>query len=419
MSPTRILVVDDEPDVEALVVQNFRRQVRTGEFEFIFAHDGRHALEVLKTEPDVAMVLSDINMPRMDGLALLEQLNEFHQDLRTVIVSAYGDMGNIRTAMNRGAFDFITKPIEFDDLETTIRKTLHHLQIFHELEKEKTEAEQARATLSRYFSPSVAQALSQDPECLSPGGERRFATFLFTDLTDFTALVESTDSDTIVLLLNQYLDRVTQIIFDHDGTVMKVVGDSLHATFGAPSDQPDHAARAVSCALAIDSFATQFQEEQNSNGVPLGTTRIGINSGQAIIGKFGGECFFDYTAYGDSVNVAARLESANKQLGTRICASESVVGQIEGFKGRPAGSLLLKGKSQALRAYEPLTEAEFLSPRMTAYCEAYAKLESGDPGALQSFAAFIGQYDGDPLATFHLQRLLSGDSGIEIELLQK
>ena len=116
----RILVVDDEPDFEALVLQNFRRQVRNGEFEFVFAHDGQHALEVLDEEPDVEMVLSDINMPRMDGLTLLDRLTELHDGLKTVIVSAYGDMQNIRTAMNRGAFDFVTKPIEFDDLEMQI-----------------------------------------------------------------------------------------------------------------------------------------------------------------------------------------------------------------------------------------------------------------------------------------------------------
>jgi len=110
--PTRILVVDDEPDVEVLVTQKFRRQVKKGEMDFLFARDGQHALEVLDGEADIDMVLSDINMPRMDGLTLLDRLNELHRDLKTVIVSAYGDMGNIRTAMNRGAFDFVTKPIE-------------------------------------------------------------------------------------------------------------------------------------------------------------------------------------------------------------------------------------------------------------------------------------------------------------------
>lgn len=419
MSPTRILVVDDEPDVEALVTQKFRRQVRKGELEFVFARDGQHALEVLQDESDVVMVLSDINMPRMDGLALLDQLNELHRDLKTVIVSAYGDMGNIRTAMNRGAFDFITKPIEFDDLETTINKTLAHLKVFRQLQRDKADAEKAQATLSRYFSPNVAEALAQNPGFLSPGGDRRFATFLFTDLTGFTSLVESTESDVIVSLLNEYLDHLAKIVFEHEGTVMKVVGDALHAIFGAPLAQPDHAERAVACALAIDAFAVKFQAEMNANGVPLGLTRIGVNSGQAIIGNFGGDYFFDYTAYGDAVNVAARLESVNKQLGTRICVSQSVIDHVANFEGRPAGTLLLKGKARSLKAYEPLTSEVYASPATAGYVEAFAKLEAGDQGARQAFAALVGQYDEDPLTMFHLGRLLAGETGAEIELPEK
>ncbi len=415
MSPTRILVVDDEPDVEALVSQKFRKQVRKGELEFVFASDGQHALEVLANEPDVEMVLSDINMPKMDGLTLLERLNELHRDLKTVIVSAYGDMGNIRTAMNRGAFDFITKPIQFDDLEITISKTLAHLNLFRQLQQDKADAERAQATLSRYFSPNVATALAKDPDCLSPGGERRFATFLFTDLADFTSLVEITDSDVIVDLLNDYLDHLAQIVFEYDGTVMKVVGDAVHAIFGAPVDQADHARKAVDCALAIDRFAVDFQKRMNAKDIPLGVTRIGINSGQAIIGNFGGDYFFDYTAYGDAVNIAARLETANKPLGTRICASENVVKQITGFEGRPAGILLLKGKSQMLKAFEPLTSEQFSSPENAKYLEAYRKLEEGDVGARQAFAALVGQYDNDPLTMFHLSRLLAGETGAEID----
>lgn len=416
MTVARILVVDDEPDVEALVTQKFRRQVRKGELEFVFAHDGQHALDVLQADPDIVMVLSDINMPRMDGLTLLEQLNEQHQSLKTVIVSAYGDMGNIRTAMNRGAFDFVTKPIEFDDLEATIRKTLAYLKMFRQLQKDKADAERAQATLSRYFSPNVVQAMSRDPDCLTPGGDRRVGTFLFTDLADFTALVEATDSNVIVTLLNEYVDHLAQIVFEHEGTVMKVVGDAVHAIFGAPLDQPDHAERAVACALAIDAFAVEFQAEKNADGVPLGVTRIGANSGQAIIGSFGGDYFFDYTAYGDAVNVAARLESVNKQLGTRICVSQSVVDQITGFEGRPAGTLLLKGKTRKLRAFEPLTGDKYKSPATAGYIDAFAKLEAGDVGAKQAFAALVGQYDDDPLAMFHLSRLLTGENGVEIEL---
>jgi len=414
MSAARILVVDDEPDVEALVTQKFRRQMRKGEMDFLFAQDGQHALDLLDANSDVDMVLSDINMPCMDGLTLLDRLNDLHKGLKTVIVSAYGDMGNIRTAMNRGAFDFVTKPIEFDDLETTITKTLDHLALFRRLQDEKTQAEHAHATLSRYFSPRVVEALAQNPDCLTPGGERRVATFLFTDLADFTPLVESSDSDLIVTLLNAYLDGLTEIIFAHGGTVMKIVGDAVHAIFGAPVEDPKHAARAVSCALAIDEFATQFRAEKQAEDISLGVTRIGINTGPAIIGNFGGEHFFDYTAYGDAVNIAARLEQANKIIGTRLCVGESVVGAIGNFRGRPIGTLLLKGKSVSLRAFEPQTETQAAEPVTDGYNAAFALLEAGDPKARQAFAALVGQYDEDPLTMFHLGRLLSGETGAGI-----
>jgi len=128
----KILVVDDEPDLEHLVRQRMRRDVRAGHYEFVFAYNGIEALEVLNADPDIDMVLSDINMPRMDGLTLLEQMSQVDPDLRAVIVSAYGDMKNIRTAMNRGAFDFVTKPIDFQDLRVTIERTLEHLQMWRE-----------------------------------------------------------------------------------------------------------------------------------------------------------------------------------------------------------------------------------------------------------------------------------------------
>ena len=128
----KILVVDDEPDLELLLKQKFRRRIRRREIDLVFASNGVEALEKLDEFEDIDMVLSDINMPEMDGLTLLSQINSLDLDLRAVIVTAYGDMENIRTAMNRGAFDFLTKPINFDDLETTIEKTISHLEVMRE-----------------------------------------------------------------------------------------------------------------------------------------------------------------------------------------------------------------------------------------------------------------------------------------------
>lgn len=415
----KILVVDDEPDLEQLVAQKFRRQVRKGEMSFRFARDGEEALSVLKDEPDIDLVLSDINMPRMDGLTLLTHLKSMDDRLRAVVVSAYGDMANIRTAMNRGAFDFVTKPIEFDDLETTIRKTLDDLYRLRELHRLHRAAEQSNAALSRYFSPNLAKELSDNPEFLRLGGERKELTFVFTDLADFTPLVEGLEPAVVVPLLNEYLDQMTQIVYRHGGTMEKIVGDAVHAIFGAPMTQPDHASRGVACAMEIDAFAETFRENKNAEGIAWGATRVGVHTGPAIVGNFGGDLFFDYTAHGDAINTAARLEGVNKYLGTRICVSATVVERIPDFTGRPVGTLVLKGKKEGLPVLEPLSREQAGSPATEAYNEAFRKLAENDPGASQAFAALVGQYEEDPLATFHLKRALAGETGVRIAFGEK
>ena len=131
-STYKILVVDDEPDVDPLVLQRMRRDIRSRKYEFVFAHNGVEAVELLNKDEDIDMVISDINMPQMDGLTLLEQISEINPNIHSIIVSAYGDMKNIRTAMNRGAFDFVTKPLDFGDLRVTIERTLHHMEEWRE-----------------------------------------------------------------------------------------------------------------------------------------------------------------------------------------------------------------------------------------------------------------------------------------------
>jgi len=162
----KILVVDDEPDLELLLRQKFRRKVRKGELTLVFAQNGVEALEQLKVHPDVDMVLSDINMPQMDGLTLLHQLNQLNYDLRAVIVTAYGDMKNIRTAMNRGAFDFVTKPLDFKDLETTISKTLAHLEVMREALRSRDELVALRQELgvaARMQESILPTSFPEDP----------------------------------------------------------------------------------------------------------------------------------------------------------------------------------------------------------------------------------------------------------------
>jgi adenylate cyclase len=413
----RILVVDDEPDLEALILQKFRRKIGDGSINFTFARDGVEALTALKASGDIDLVVTDINMPRMDGLTLLKKLQEDEDRVSTIVVSAYGDMSNIRTAMNRGAFDFVTKPIDFPDLEATIAKTLRHIEFVKDVRERQATAERAYASLSRYFSPNLAQRLaSADSGSVDLDGQRREVAVLFSDVASFTTLVETLEPTVLGPLLNEYLTGMTDVVFAHEGTVAKIVGDALHVLFGAPGEQLDHAARAVACALALDEYAESFRARCQEKGVALGITRIGVHRGPAIVGNFGGVRFFDYTAYGDTVNIAARLETANKQLGTRICVSAALAAKADDFRGRPVGDLVLRGKSEALRVFEPLTPAQFDSPATASYLKAFAKLEAGDVAATAAFAAHLGQQPQDPLASFHLKRLLNGATGIRIPL---
>ena len=150
-----ILVADDEPDFEMLVRQRFRRRIRSGELNFLFAANGEHALQTLVENPAIDVLLTDINMPRMDGLALLNELADIRPDIKAVVVSAYGDMDNIRSAMNSGAFDFVTKPIDFQDLEITLNKTIEHVALLRDAEKQEMELTSIRRELE------VARQLQQ------------------------------------------------------------------------------------------------------------------------------------------------------------------------------------------------------------------------------------------------------------------
>ncbi len=413
----RILFVDDEADLEPLILQQFRRQIREGAVSFLFARDGVEALDRLAENGDVDLVVTDINMPRMDGLTLLEKLQDDEERLSTIIVSAYGDMSNIRTAMNRGAFDFLTKPIDFLDLEATIAKTIRHVELLRETRQRLLAAERAYAALSRYFSPNLAERLAGHGDAGGElAGRRCEISVLFTDIANFTNLAETLDPRLLAELLNSYLAGMTDIVFTHEGTVAKIVGDALHVLFGAPGEQPDHAARAVACALALDEYAEAFRRRWHKKGVTLGITRIGVHAGPAIVGNFGGGRLFDYTAYGDTINVAARLEAANKQLGTRICVSAALAAKVEHFRGRPVGDLVLRGRSDALRAFEPLEPQQYEDASALRYLEAFAKLEHNDPGAIAAFAALVGDRADDLLASFHLKRLLNGATGTRIAM---
>ena len=410
----QILVVDDEPDLEALILQKFRRQIRDGTISFLFARDGVEALATLKANGDIDLVVTDINMPRMDGLSLLQKLQESEENLSTIIVSAYGDMTNIRTAMNRGAFDFVTKPIDFADLETTIAKTLRHIEVLREARRRQADAERAHASLSRYFSPNLAQRLASDADAVDLDGQRREIATLFTDITSFTALVETLEPSVLGPLLNEYLTGMTDIVFAHDGTVAKIIGDALHVLFGAPGEQPDHADRAVACALALDEYAQAFRERWQEKGVALGRDahRRPCRAGDRR--QFRRRPLLRLHRLWR--HHQRRGAAGSRQQATRHphLRQRDARRQSGGFS-RPAGRRPdAAGQDRSAPRLRAASAEQYEDPATKSYLEAFAKLEAGDPGAMAAFARMSANIRSDQLASFHLKRLLNGATGTRI-----
>jgi adenylate cyclase len=276
-----------------------------------------------------------------------------------------------------------------------------------------------RKAFASYMSPALVEQLVSDPERLSLNGERREMTFLFTDLAGFTSLIEKQQPEEAVDLLNAYLAEMVDITKRYGGTLDKVVGDALHVMFSAPLDQPDHAERAVKCALEMDRFANEFSKRHIAKGVAFGETRIGINTGLAIIGNFGGNEFFDYTAHGDAINTAARLESVNKQFGTRLAVSGTTASQCPGFSGRPVGSLVLKGKVEPTKVFEPMWNGPEQEELFEAYKQAFELMKQKKPQAKAAFKSLAMKYPQDGLTQYHLDRLNAGETGVTIWMTEK
>jgi adenylate cyclase len=335
MTAAKILAVDDEPDFELLIKQRFRQRIRKGEFEFRFARNGEEALQVMAAESDIGLLLLDINMPVMDGLTLLSELRARCSPARAIIVSAYGDMQNIRTAMNRGAFDFVTKPVDLTDLEVTIDKTLETIAYVRDLDQQRAEAERARTNLSRYFSPNLVDLLADSDQPLGPV-RRQMVAVLFVDIVGFTRMAEAMPPEDVVGMLREFHQRMADQIFDCGGTIEKYIGDAIFAVFGLPTASPHDAANALRCAGLMLKQLEAWNAERAAKGeLPL-DIGIGLNYGPAVLGDVGTEHTLAFTVIGDTVNIAARLQSLTRELKTPMVVADAIVAQIQG----PSGSAL-------------------------------------------------------------------------------
>jgi adenylate cyclase len=340
---TKILVADDERDLEVLIKQKFRQKIREQQYEFIFAINGNDALEKILQQPDVEIVLSDINMPEMDGLTLLSRLGESSPLIKSVIVSAYGDMDNIRTAMNRGAFDFITKPINFEDLALTIEKTLKHVvQI-----KETLKAVKENNILKMYVDENVLNFMSgHEFETSLMANETVNATVAFIDICSFTSISESESPDTVVKLLNNYFDVIVKEVIAQNGHIDKFIGDAVMAVFTGNY----HLDRALDACIAIRNKIDTLPAVSENFSPKIS---IGINSGEMISGNIGSASLrrLDYTVIGDAVNIAQRLQMIAGE--GQIVISEAAYEKVkEFFNCRLMGEVSLKNKTTPINAYE-------------------------------------------------------------------
>jgi len=270
---------------------------------------------------------------------------------------------------------------------------------------------------ARYVSPAVVSRIASGRLSLALGGETREVTHVFTDLEGFTTLAETLPPQEVGRVLNGYLDGLCDRMTAHGATIDKIVGDAVIGFFGAPEDDPDQAAHAVRLALALDTFAQDHRKALATEGLALGVTRIGVHKGPAIVGNFGGARFFDYTGLGDTVNTAARLEGANKALGTRLLVSETVAAVCAGDQIlRPAARLLLKGRSTPLACFEPLAPDAASAGWLAAYRAAYASLDTDPDAAARALETLLAERPDDPLTRFHLARLHAGARGATVTL---
>ena len=344
----KILVVDDENDVAQLILQKFRRQIRDRQYDFVFAHNGVEALVKLREHPDIGIVFSDINMPEMDGLTLLEKISESSPLLKTVIISAYGDMQNIRTAMNRGAFDFICKPFDFEDFEQTLAKAIKTVEQI----KGTLQAIQENNILKMYVDNSVLQFMCcKEYETSLLANETIEASILFVDICGFTAISEQEPPDAVIDMLNTYFDIMVRAIIAENGYVDKFMGDAVLAVFRGEK----HLERALRAALEVNRHTQSLEGTLSGVKMLLPKVSIGVNTGEVISGNVGSATLrrFDFTVIGDVVNTAQRLQSI-AQPGQILISQVTFDKAGALFRCRKIGELPLKNKTNPVSVFEVL-----------------------------------------------------------------
>ena len=231
-----------------------------------------------------------------------------------------------------------------------------------------------RHRLEQHLAPAVVRRIVEHPDLVKLTGERREVTSLFTDIEGFSATMHRAGPEELVTTLDQYFEGVAGIVIEHGGMIDKIVGDGMHILFNAPLDLEDHPQRAVACAIAIQAWSEGFRRRNPAEAIGLRRTRIGIETGLAVVGDVGIQSKLDYTAHGDAVNMAARLEACNKELGTTICVGPDAAARCGTALLRPLGWLTVRGREGPIAVFEPWP-SDAQPVWREAYLTAYAMLD--------------------------------------------
>ncbi|NML92728.1 adenylate/guanylate cyclase domain-containing protein [Novosphingobium olei] len=270
----------------------------------------------------------------------------------------------------------------------------------------------AQGALGKYLPASIANEIMRNPERLQLHGEKRAIFCLFSDLEGFTKLTHAVEPEMIARLLNDYLDRLSAVVLQYGGTLDKFVGDAVVAFWGAPLAKPDDGERAIAAAIAMYQAGEEFRRAVPEGVPPIGRTRVGVHYGEAIVGNFGGEGRIQYTALGDAMNTAARLEGANKTLDTTVLVSREAlehVGQGSDRAGqprfRPMGTVTLRGRSTPVEVFEPLPPGDAREAALAE--ELVAAHRNGDGVAVRNVTERIAQAAKDDRALANLAARLA------------
>jgi class 3 adenylate cyclase len=344
-APGTILIVDDNP-VNRLLL---RRGVEQQGHVVVFAQHGREALELLR-QRDFDLILLDVVMPELDGYQVLEELkaDPHLRDLPVLMTSAVDELDSVVMCIAMGAEDYLTKPINSVLLRARINASLEKKRL----------RDQQRELISKFATPEVAEDLLMSG--FSLGGKRAEVSALFCDIRSFTTIAEAKDPAETIELLNDYYTLMIDAISGEGGIVNQIIGDGLMAIFGAPLPREDHHERAVRAALRMIELIRLFNDDESARGETAIAIGVGIASGSVVAGYAGTQHRATYTCVGDTVNLAARLETHTKVAGRPILIDENTrLGLRDGIAVEPLGELLVKGKTQPVNVYAVPVDSRF------------------------------------------------------------